>query len=1065
MADQPPTPQRVLRSRAEVPNYAPSSSRSRSTAASRTQPKTKDLVDPDSPSKTRSGRPRYSQEALELNAAARASSSPRKRRRPPASREPSAEPSDDGAVSSTSLRTYSTTSSKGPHDDEEESEELEKLEVLKPPGSPLGALFGWPTGRGSSPRVESAKTAGGPSNFKGRVLFRADDVEEEKDEDEERDEEPDAATPRASLAGIFGFFNWQRKVVEREGDDPEVEVMDEEKEDEDSLEDNDGSEETQVEAELEEITGWFLTFVSISDLSKRSYIFPFLIYFPIAEQSFWQNTAEYCTDFRLARLFEPIVSVLVTPIYWIFSTLASVLAFIGYHGFLTLPRAIISVPSWILRHALKFFSRRVVTIAFLLLLAFMALTFKPQGSGTGDAGIGVGKWFAAQWAAISFDLPILPGPRGPSSHGSHPASPRPEAPAPAVHESVPAPIARPDTAMQKRLALFESNLKALSDSQADLGAKQLGFAKHLAELDAFAKTNKNTKHHIDVLLEGHEKFSRLVETLARTNKANTKKFTASSTAADARLLAAEKKIDEYREALLDLDKDIKALQANDTEDDQQVALLGSKIDATIAKAALLADRLAIVEEHTLPKHLTDRVIELIREHVPPLLVAKIDDGRISMLPDFWAHLESKLASKKELDATMARLTSIEAAVASSMADVSAVDAVKKELVGVIARLKVVEDASAHDAVKKELAGAIARLTTVEAAVRSSSADASAVDAVKKEVVGVIARLEAVEAVSISASASAEASAVAAVKKELDAVKVRLTSIEAVAKSALTAASAAEESRKELSKEVAKLSSPAFLGANEARLKNLIAEDRATGVEKAGVIVTKSEVLAFVEQYLQKLDPSIRAAAVAQAMDSIPTSANDSHIESLVTALVRTHLERFAADILATPDFALESGGGRIDMELTSPSATLARSDGWGTVLGYKKIKGPPVNAIKPEVLPGNCWAMEGSNGTLGVVLASPIYPTAVTVQHVPPSLLPVEQLSSAPKRLEFWGVADTDRFHDLDLESPDVRAHTSLGSRPAWLLAALTFDPAERHIVTVPVRGADVARERTEAEK
>ncbi|RKO85590.1 hypothetical protein BDK51DRAFT_36657 [Blyttiomyces helicus] len=189
------------------------------------------------------------------------------------------------------------------------------------------------------------------------------------------------------------------------------------------------------------------------------------------EKSFRQNTAVYRIYFCLVRFFEPMVFALVTPIYWIFSALGSVLAFIGYLGF------------------------RIV--------------------------------LPARWAKMSLDSPIFRGPGGPSSHGSQPASPRQEAPATAVHESPTAPIARPDPAMRKRLVLVESTLKALSGSHADLGAKQSGFAKYLAELDAFAQTNKKTKHNIDVLLESYEKFSRLVETLTHTHEANVKKLTAS----------------------------------------------------------------------------------------------------------------------------------------------------------------------------------------------------------------------------------------------------------------------------------------------------------------------------------------------------------------------------------------------------------------------------------------------------------------------------------------------------------------------------------------------------------
>ncbi|NWR86676.1 SUN1 protein, partial [Furnarius figulus] len=60
----------------------------------------------------------------------------------------------------------------------------------------------------------------------------------------------------------------------------------------------------------------------------------------------------------------------------------------------------------------------------------------------------------------------------------------------------------------------------------------------------------------------------------------------------------------------------------------------------------------------------------------------------------------------------------------------------------------------------------------------------------------------------------------------------------------------------------------------------------------------------------------------------------------------------------------------------------------------------------PDMYPGNCWAFKGSQGYLVVRLSMKIYPTAFTVEHIPKTLSPKGNISSAPRNFSVYGLDD-----------------------------------------------------------
>ncbi|NWX26674.1 SUN1 protein, partial [Notiomystis cincta] len=62
--------------------------------------------------------------------------------------------------------------------------------------------------------------------------------------------------------------------------------------------------------------------------------------------------------------------------------------------------------------------------------------------------------------------------------------------------------------------------------------------------------------------------------------------------------------------------------------------------------------------------------------------------------------------------------------------------------------------------------------------------------------------------------------------------------------------------------------------------------------------------------------------------------------------------------------------------------------------------------VQPDMYPGNCWAFKGSQGYLVVRLSMKIYPTAFTLEHIPKTLSPTGNITSAPRNFAVYGLDD-----------------------------------------------------------
>ncbi len=66
----------------------------------------------------------------------------------------------------------------------------------------------------------------------------------------------------------------------------------------------------------------------------------------------------------------------------------------------------------------------------------------------------------------------------------------------------------------------------------------------------------------------------------------------------------------------------------------------------------------------------------------------------------------------------------------------------------------------------------------------------------------------------------------------------------------------------------------------------------------------------------------------------------------------------------------------------------------------------PRTILQPGSSPGQCWAFKGAQGCAVIKLSNPVHISDVTLEHIPKTLSPDGNVSSAPRHFEVLGLAD-----------------------------------------------------------
>ncbi|XP_029333260.1 SUN domain-containing protein 1 isoform X12 [Mus caroli] len=160
--------------------------------------------------------------------------------------------------------------------------------------------------------------------------------------------------------------------------------------------------------------------------------------------------------------------------------------------------------------------------------------------------------------------------------------------------------------------------------------------------------------------------------------------------------------------------------------------------------------------------------------------------------------------------------------------------------------------------------------------------------------------------------------------------------------------------------------------------------------------------------LQNITHHITVTGQAPTSEAIVSAVNQAGISGITEAqahiIVNNALKLYSQDKTGMVDFALESGGGSILSTRCSETyeTKTALLSLFGVPLWY--FSQSPRVVIQPDIYPGNCWAFKGSQGYLVVRLSMKIYPTTFTMEHIPKTLSPTGNISSAPRDFAVFGL-------------------------------------------------------------
>ncbi|KAF9576969.1 hypothetical protein EC968_000094 [Mortierella alpina] len=138
------------------------------------------------------------------------------------------------------------------------------------------------------------------------------------------------------------------------------------------------------------------------------------------------------------------------------------------------------------------------------------------------------------------------------------------------------------------------------------------------------------------------------------------------------------------------------------------------------------------------------------------------------------------------------------------------------------------------------------------------------------------------------------------------------------------------------------------------------------------------------------------------------SAKNEILWELASRAVKDHPD----DVLDKPDFALYNAGGRVIQELTFTDYFQHKRDvgitTWPRRFLARFLSSHSLairaaeKAIQPSMHAGDCWAMNGSLGQIGIRLTRSVVVTSVTIEHVDPRV--ALDKGSAPREIEVWGL-------------------------------------------------------------
>ncbi|BGO90029.1 hypothetical protein NBRC10512_003562 [Rhodotorula toruloides] len=201
-----------------------------------------------------------------------------------------------------------------------------------------------------------------------------------------------------------------------------------------------------------------------------------------------------------------------------------------------------------------------------------------------------------------------------------------------------------------------------------------------------------------------------------------------------------------------------------------------------------------------------------------------------------------------------------------------------------------------------------------------------------------------------------------------------------------------------------------------------------------------------------LNPFARHHSAPTADGPVTIKSSDGqNVTAIISSLVDSALLRYSKDVLARPDYALYTAGGRVIRSLTSrtyePHPVSRSRSVLAWITGTSVPQGrSPVTALHPDRTPGSCWPFAGQHGQIGIQLSRRVVPTDITLEHISPDVALDGDVSSAPKDFEVWGIVDgpqnVAKVAQFRLEEREAkRAARAAGQDPLDDLDAIENEP------------------------
>lgn len=162
--------------------------------------------------------------------------------------------------------------------------------------------------------------------------------------------------------------------------------------------------------------------------------------------------------------------------------------------------------------------------------------------------------------------------------------------------------------------------------------------------------------------------------------------------------------------------------------------------------------------------------------------------------------------------------------------------------------------------------------------------------------------------------------------------------------------------------------------------------------------------------LAKISQNLLASNNKEGQTVVNNDAGNANVgvsDEQIRKIAKQVLQIYDADKTGQVDYALESAGGQIiSTRCTQRYDIKSRAF---TVFGftlYYESNNPRTVIQRNPIQPGVCWAFQDFPGYLLVQLRSIIYVTGFTLEHVPKLILSNENMSSAPRKFNVWGLTN-----------------------------------------------------------